>query len=320
MTARSPNTFVVGAGPVATALAGALRLGGVPVLGLWARRAASARAAGAIAGVAAFSSAPPDLLLESDVVIVAVRDAAISEVAERLVGTGMISRKHVMLHCSGAFPAAEVFAGVLDKVGGVGSMHPLRAIADARTAMRVLKGTAFGVEGDERGRAAAISLVGALGGQPLTLDATQMPTYHAACAIASNYVVALLDAAATALAAAGLSEAEAISALAPLTQGAIANVAERGVAAGLTGPIRRGDAATVARHLDALDPELAILYRQLGRRTLEIAARITGDDAPDPAALVELRGLLADRPGADLPGPGESIELDSGRTRPRGIS
>ena len=61
MTARNPTTFIVGAGPVATALAGALRLGGVPVLGLWGRTPAAARAAGAAAGVAAFSSAPPDI-------------------------------------------------------------------------------------------------------------------------------------------------------------------------------------------------------------------------------------------------------------------
>lgn len=294
MTARSPNTFVVGAGPVATALAGALRLGGVPVLGIWARRAAASRAAGAVAGVAAFSSAPPDLLLEADVVLVAVKDAAIAEVAQMLVGTGLISGKHVLLHCSGAFAATEVFAAVAGKVGGVGSMHPLRAIADARAAMRDLKGTGFGVEGDERGLAAATSLVGALGGQPLTLDATQKPAYHAACAIASNYVVALLDAAVQILGHAGMSEAEALAALAPLAHGAVTNATERGLAAGLTGPIRRGDVATVARHLEALDADTATLYRALGRRTVEIAARIAGDDAPDPAALGELRTVLAD--------------------------
>src|SRR5213075_2104780 len=88
VTAANPTTFVIGAGPVATALAGALRLGGVPVLGLWARRSAQARAAGASAGVAAFSSAPPDLLLETQVVILAVRDRMIGEVAAMLAGTG----------------------------------------------------------------------------------------------------------------------------------------------------------------------------------------------------------------------------------------
>ena len=136
MTTRSPNTFVVGAGPVATALAGALRLGGVPVLGLWARRAAAARSASVIAGVAAFSSAPPDLLLEADVVLLAVRDSAVAEVAQQLVGTGLISSRHVLLHCSGAVSAVEAFASVAGKVGGVGTIHPLRAIADGRAAMR----------------------------------------------------------------------------------------------------------------------------------------------------------------------------------------
>jgi predicted short-subunit dehydrogenase-like oxidoreductase (DUF2520 family) len=294
VTTRSPNTFVVGAGPVATALAGALRLGGVPVLGLWARQPAAARAAAAVAGVAAFSSAPPDLLLEADLVVLAVRDAAIGEVGQRLVGTGLVSGKHVFLHCSGAFSSAEAFAQVRNKVGGVGTLHPLRAIADGRAAMRAFKGTVFGVEGDERGREAAQILVAALGGQAIALDGQHMPAYHAACAFASNYVVALLDAAVAALGRAGLSEREAIAALIPLAQGALGNVAERGLAGGLTGPIRRGDELTVARHLDALagDRELIELYEALGRRTAAIAARLQGEDAPDKGGLDAIRRRL----------------------------
>ena len=77
-TRPNPSTFIVGAGPVATALATALRRGGVPVLGSWARRPGAARAAASAAGVAAFSSAPPDLMLEARVVILAVRDQAIA--------------------------------------------------------------------------------------------------------------------------------------------------------------------------------------------------------------------------------------------------
>ncbi len=187
MTARSPNptTFVVGAGPVATALAGALRLGGVPVLGLWARKPAAARAAGSIAGVAAFSSAPPDLLLESEVVILAVKDQVIGEVAQMLVGTGLINKRHVMLHCAGAASALEALGSVTGSVAGVGTMHPLSAIADAKSAMRTLKGTVFGVEGDEVGRNTASRLVTAMGGIVLPLDGTQMAAYHAAAAAAS---------------------------------------------------------------------------------------------------------------------------------------
>ncbi|HWU89108.1 MAG TPA: DUF2520 domain-containing protein [Kofleriaceae bacterium] len=297
MTAASPTTFVVGAGPVATALAGALRLGGVPVLGLWARRPAQARAAGASAGVAAFSSAPPDILLESQVVILAVRDQAIGEVAAMLAGTGLIGKRHVLLHCAGASSAQELLGGVAAGVAGTGTLHPLSAISDGKTAMRALRGTVFGVEGDDVGRAAAGKLVGALGGVVLPLDGSQMAAYHAAAALASNYLVAAIDAAAAVLAGAGVAPEQAARALIPLAEGALRNVAAQGTTAGLTGPVRRGDVETIRRHLHTLHdkPDLAEIYRALARRAVEIAARIDGRDAPDRAGLDAIRALLASR-------------------------
>lgn len=276
MTARAPNTFIVGAGAVATALAGGLRHSSVPVLGLWARRADAARRAASAGGVAAYSSAPPDLLLEAEVVILAVRDDAVGEVAARLCGTGLVGSHHVLLHCGGATAAADAFAAVAGKVGAVGTLHPLRAIPADSELARVRgawKGTVFGVEGDPRGRAAAEVLARALGGDPLALDGAAMASYHAAAAIASNYAVAVLDAAVALLTSAGLAPSAALAALAPLTQGAIASAAQHGLADGLTGPIRRGDAGTVERHLAAVagDAELTALYKVLGRRTLALA-------------------------------------------------
>lgn len=294
MTARNPTTFIVGAGPVATALAGALRLGGVPVLGLWARRPPAARAAGAAAGVAAFSSAPPDILLEAEVVVLAVRDAVIGDVAQMLVGTGLVNKRHVLLHCAGAASAREALGGVAASVGGVGTLHPLQAIADGRTAMRALKGTVFGVEGDEVGRAAAAKLVTALGGVVLALDSSQMAAYHCAAALASNYIVSAIDAAAQVLAGAGVSPSQATQALVPLAEGALRNVVHKGTVEGLTGPVRRGDAATIQRHLDALRdrPDLAALYRALARHAVEIATRVDGPDAPDRKGLTQIRQIL----------------------------
>ncbi|HWM84290.1 MAG TPA: DUF2520 domain-containing protein [Kofleriaceae bacterium] len=301
MTSRTPNVFVVGAGPVATALAGALRLGGVPVLGLWARTPARARAAGAVAGVAAYSAAPPDLLLDANVVLLAVRDSAIHEVAPMLVATGLVNRHHTLIHCSGVISAAEALATVSGQVGGMAMMHPLRAIPDGRTAMRTMKGTVFGVEGDERGRRDALLLVAALGARALELTGVQVSAYHAAAAIASNYTVVLLGAAADLLAEVGIPREQAIEALVPLVEGTLANVRERGPEGALTGPIRRGDSATVERHLAALAsrPELAALYRALGRRTVALAR-----SAPEPAAaeaLDAVDALLAE-PAADPSG------------------
>ena len=294
MTARNPTTFVVGAGPVATALAGALRLGGVPVLGLWARKAPAARAAGSASGVAAFSSAPPDVLLEAEVVVLAVRDAAVTDVAQMLVGTGMINKRHVLLHCAGAASAEELLGPVAHQVGGIGTLHPLSAIADGRAAMRTLKGSVFGVEGDEAGRRGAEKLVAAIGGIVLELDGTQMAAYHCAAALASNYLVATIDAAAQVLAGAGVSAEQAARALVPLAEGALRNISAKGTTDGLTGPVRRGDASTIQRHLEALrgKPDVAEMYRALARRALEIATRIDGPDAPDRAGLDAIRTLL----------------------------
>jgi predicted short-subunit dehydrogenase-like oxidoreductase (DUF2520 family) len=294
VTARNPTTFIVGAGPVATALAGALRLGGVPVLGLWARRAAPARLAGSTAGVAAFSSAPPDILLETEVVILAVRDPFITEVAQMLLGTGLINTRHVLLHCAGASSANELLGPVAGKVAGIGTLHPLSAIADGKISMRALKGTVFGVEGDDVGRTTAGKLVAAVSGIVLPLDGTQMASYHAAAALASNYLVAAIDAAAAVLATTGVAADKAAQALIPLAEGALRNIAAHGITGGLTGPVRRGDLATVARHLDAIRdrPELAEIYRVLARRAVEIASRIDGRDAPDRAALEAIRTLL----------------------------
>jgi predicted short-subunit dehydrogenase-like oxidoreductase (DUF2520 family) len=293
LISRTPNTFVVGAGPAATALAGALRLGGVPVLGLWARTPARARAAGAVAGVAAYSAAPPDLLLEADVVLLAVRDQVIGEAARTLVATGLVNLHHSLIHTSGAISAEEALAPVAGQVGGIAMMHPLRAIPDGRAAMRTMKGTVFGVEGDERGRRDARALVAAMGGHALELGGVEVAAYHAAAAIASNYLVVLVEAAAELFAGVGIAPEQATEALVSLASGTLENVRQRGADAALTGPIRRGDWTTVERHLAALDsrPDLAELYRSLGRRALALARR--APEAAPAEALDRVEALLA---------------------------
>ena len=298
MTRPNPSTFIVGAGPVATALAISLRRGGVPVLGLWARRAAAARAAAQTAGVAAFSSAPPDLLLDARVVILAVRDDAIADVTRMLLTTGLVGPRHVLLHNAGAVAAADAMAPAVGKVAGLGTMHPLRAIvrpATTDTSTLLLRGTTFGIEGDDAGLGTARALVAAIGGAPLELDAAGMATYHAAAALASNYVVALLSTAAEVLAGPGNDPAAALAALLPLTQGAIANLASHGLPTGLTGAVRRGDPVTIERHLQALaaQPGALATYRLLAQRAVDITATLPPDQRPAPAAIERLRALLA---------------------------
>jgi predicted short-subunit dehydrogenase-like oxidoreductase (DUF2520 family) len=147
--------------------------------------------------------------------------------------------------------------------------------------MRSLAGTTFGVEGDAAGVARARALVGALGGELLELGEGQIAAYHAAAAIVSNYLVALVDVAVELLDDSGIDRDDALAAVLPLASGTLDNLAERGLPEALTGPIRRGDSQTVQRHLEALGDrgDLAQIYRVLGRRVLELSRSL--GDAPE---------------------------------------
>jgi predicted short-subunit dehydrogenase-like oxidoreductase (DUF2520 family) len=72
-------------------------------------------------------------------------------------------------------------------------------------------------------------------------------------------------------------------------------IADQGIPGALTGPIRRGDQVTVARHLGALDGQLAEIYRVLARRALEVAARVDGPTAPARDQLEAIATLLLTR-------------------------
>jgi predicted short-subunit dehydrogenase-like oxidoreductase (DUF2520 family) len=127
------------------------------------------------------------------------------------------------------------------------------------------------------------------------VDDRERALYHAAAVFASNYVVVLLGEAVGLLQRLGWTERQALEGLIPLAEGALANVLKRGPTAALTGPIRRGDAQTVRRHLDAmaeLDGRSSSLrmdlYRMLGQVALEIALKA----GLEPAAAEQTRRAL----------------------------
>ncbi len=97
--------------------------------------------------------------------------------------------------------------------------------------------------------------------------------YHASAYYVGPFLIALMQEAAAIWRELGLSEREAIDALAPLLHGTVAAVMEGGLAAGMGGCVARGDVGTVERHVAALDafaPEMGALYRQLARRTIPL--------------------------------------------------
>lgn len=225
-----------------------------------------------------------------DAVVVAVTDGQIEGVATDLSELESI-RPGVVLHTSGSL-GREVLRPLADRGWATGSLHPMVAVADSIEASDRLRGAWFAVEADPEAEALARRLVSALGGRCFTVDAGAKPLYHAGCVFASNFVVALLATARRLLTGAGVERAVAEQALAELAAGAAANVAARGVEAGLTGPVTRGDSETVRAHLARLSLPDRRLYSGLSLEALSLAreAGLADDRAAEILDVLETAG------------------------------
>lgn len=154
------------------------------------------------------------------------------------------------LHCSGATPLAAL-APAPARAG----FHPLKLLAGQANEAG-LAGAHVGIEADAAHQPALQALARALGLLPLALPSPMAPqaraAYHAAANLAASGVLAVLAEAESLWGAAGLPGEAALGALLPLTRGALDTAASRGLAGAVSGPVARGDAQVLARHLDAL--------------------------------------------------------------------
>jgi predicted short-subunit dehydrogenase-like oxidoreductase (DUF2520 family) len=178
----------------------------------------------------------------------------------------------LVAHCSGLLPSS-ILAQAKQAGCQIASIHPLQSFPDLETAQKRLAGSYWFWEGDEEARDKIERLIGDLSGNPQRISAAMKPLYHAAAVLANNCVVTLLDIALEIAQQAGISAETAKNAFLPLASTAIDSL--RGPTPGLTGPISRGDTEIVSKHLKALEssPEIAVVYRVLSQRAIEIAKR-----------------------------------------------
>lgn len=203
--------------------------------------------------------------LEGRLVLLCVPDAAIAEVAGRIGASG--ESPALAGHVSGA-TGLEVLAAA--GAEGTFSLHPLQTIPDGETD---LTGCPAAIAGDrEESRATASELARRAGMEPFEVAEADRATYHAAASIASNFLVTIEQTAAELLGSIAVENPREV--LEPLVRRSLDNWLARGDRA-LTGPIVRGDEATVEAHrraLQASDPALLGFYDALATRTREIAA------------------------------------------------
>lgn len=266
------NIGIVGAGNVGVALAMALKEKGFKLGGLCCRTEESARRASEKLGVA-YSMGPEEVTRHADIVFITTPDRVIGDVCREIAQNGGFRDGQVVLHTSGAHdstllePAKQAGANIL-------SMHPLQTFPSSETGFQNLPGSYFTLEGDERALEVGQKLVAALEGVALTIPTEMKPLYHASACVVCNYFVALIDLGLKMMEVAGVDRRKALPAMMPLIEGTLANMKRVGVPQALTGPIDRGDASTIGRHLEKMKeamPRVMEIYRLLGCFTAEVA-------------------------------------------------
>jgi len=265
---RKPRIAIVGAGNLAGALAVSLRSAGYRIEQIIVRESAvSRRQARRLArevGASGVSAARAQI--QSDVVWFCVPDSAIASAAESLAEAANWSGK-VAVHSSGALTSDEL-AMLRRRGAAVASVHPFMTFV--RGSQPSLVDVPFALEGDQKALRAARAIVRDLGGQPFTIRKPHKAAYHAWGMFASPLLTALLAASERVAVAAGVSRKAARKRVLPILKQTLANYVRLGAPGAFSGPIARGDVATVKKHLSILRgvPGAREVYIALARAAL----------------------------------------------------
>ncbi len=261
---------IVGPGRVGTALWLALQ-GHVELLGAAGGSKAAQDLFRRRTGVPASSSVTV-LCQAADWVFLTVPDRAVAPLAAELGAAGAFHPGQTVVHTAGALPSA-VLSPAQASGAEVLALHPMQSFADPERGPALFQGITCSLEGTPRARQAGEALARTLGMHPWQVEPEDKLRLHAACSLASNALVALLSVAAST--AAGSDDAtkrqQALQALLPLSLGSVENLGRLGLPKALTGPIERGDTATVQAHLDLLQGLSEEVYRTLGRAAVALA-------------------------------------------------
>ena len=279
---------IIGAGAVGCALAQALSAANVALAGIGTRdptRAMKLVDPGLV-------MTPTSVVNTARLIFLTVPDGAIVSVARQYHWRA----DQWVIHCAGSQPAAVLVAGV--SPAQAGAFHPLAAFTrpqpDLRPSPDLLAGHVVALDGSPTLISALAALAERLGAHPLVVPPAARAAYHLAASLASNALVALIAEAVAVWQSANLDSELALPALLPLIASTQANLERAGLPAALTGPIARGDIATVSQHLAALDAApalapIAAVYRALGVQAVTLA-RAQG--RADPAALDTIERML----------------------------
>lgn len=291
---------LAGAGRAGGALAAALAVGapreGPPAVAVWDRDPERARRLARRRGIWAAGSIEA-LARRCRGLLIAVSDDALAGFAGALAGVLPASGPgpECALHLAGALPSTILAPLTGRREMALGVFHPVAALQGPRSA-GTFAGTFATISGGPAALSRARSLARRLGMQPLVVDDRERALVHLAAVLAAGDMITLLSFGEELLERAGLPRAASRKLLAGLSRSALTAYEKKGLTRALTGPVPRGDAETLALHLEALNrlgsagTAAGQVHRHLA---LEAARRLRRERTLGEAAWQRLRRLLS---------------------------
>jgi predicted short-subunit dehydrogenase-like oxidoreductase (DUF2520 family) len=270
------NIAIIGLGRAGTAIGYLLRRAGYPIVAVSSRTSASINERSRYTGGRVFTAeSNAEAASLASCIFITTPDDIIASVCSDIADKGGIRPGDKVIHMSGA--AGLDLLDPARKAGAhVASIHPLQSFADVEGAIRNIPLSTFGITAEEPLRVWSADLVRELGGVPFEISEDNKPLYHALACIASNYLTTLINMVEEAYISLGLDKDEARRAFWPLVAGTLKNIERRGSVQALTGPISRGDAGTIERHIAVFRRDLSAylpVYASLGLMTVDLARR-----------------------------------------------
>ena len=246
----SRSISIIGAGRVGQSFANRLRKLGWKIRAVVTQSATTSRAAVRAIGAGTPYAAITPHVLDADLILLTTPDTALASVARKLADIGGTKcRGKIVLHTSGALDH-RVLAPLVRRGASTASMHPMQTFSGRATPN--LNNIIFSIEGAPAASRVAQKIARSLGGIPVLIRSKHKPAYHAAGTTVAGHALGLVESATQSLVNIGFTRRRAHQALLPLIRQMLDNYERFGPQAAWTGPLSRGDYATIAKHVKAL--------------------------------------------------------------------
>jgi predicted short-subunit dehydrogenase-like oxidoreductase (DUF2520 family) len=268
-----PSVVIIGAGNVGCTLGRYLYSRGLTISALVERDGMKLEQARAAVLASSYDKLLSGIPEQPGAILLCVQDQKIAVLAERLAALDRNWEGVFVAHTSGIVTSDALQA--LQQRGAVtGSFHPIQSFPSSYMDIQRLQGIGCGIEGEEPFLQPARDFAAQLGWSPIVIRKQQKALYHLACVYAGNFITTLV-ADTLEIFRAATSQDEDLAPLLPMIRSVLSEAAATSPREAFTGPVARGDAATLEKHLEALTamlPDLTPMYIELVRRSLTLVS------------------------------------------------